>query len=618
MKASKFLKQYALLLVIVAWGIILRFFNLFELPLTHDEFSTLFRTNFSSFDELIEKGIKVDAHPAGLQVFVYYYKLIFGTKEWVLKIPFLIFGVGSIILIYNLFSKWYNNTLGLISAAYLATLQYFVMYSQIARPYSSGLFFVLLLVYLWNKIIIKSENHWRNYVFYGLTTALCFYNHHFSALLAGIISITGIVLSDSKQRFKIIITGIFITLLYVPHLPILFAQLKLKGLSDWLNPPNASFISNYFSYVFQFSYIVAIVLIGIFTLSLITFQKKHYFSKITFVNFVWFTLPFAIGFFYSIYIAPVLQYSVLIFSMPFLFPLLLGGIKEQKLIIKWILVVGVLTINTYSLVKERKHFELFYTSFYKKSKEDGILLNPKTTNYLIDGENIHKKILNHYLSKNAIKNKIIWADQFDNYSTFIQFLQSTKKDYFYYSAVFDADPTLIPLILDYYPEIIFQKNYYSGTNYLFKKSNIKPNNSSYYEKFNHSINNISFSIDAEYSKNYVIKLSEIIPQPTNFIDISLEVNELYTGNPSLVSVIQDGDSTIDWRGMNLNSQKNNLQNRKIKIHLPIKMSDIQLNKKNLMFNTYVWKKKGEKLNILNYNIQIRKGNPLIYGMFYPI
>jgi hypothetical protein len=492
------------------------------------------------------------------------------------------------------------------------------MYSQIARPYSSGLFFILLLIYLWNKIILSGENHWRNYVFYGLTTALCFYNHHFSALLAGIISITGIVLSDSKQRFKIIITGIFITLLYVPHLSILFAQLKLKGLSEWLNPPDISFISNYFSYVFQFSYLAAFTIISLLTLSIITFQKKHYFSKITIVNFVWFTLPFTIGFLYSIYIAPVLQYSVLIFSMPFLFPLLLGGIKEQKLIIKWILVVGVLTINTYSLVKERKHFELFYTSFYKKSKEDGVQLNPKTTNYLIDGENIHKKILNHYLSKNAIKNKIIWADQFKDYSSFIQFLQSNKKDYFYYSAVFDADPNLIPLILDYYPEIIFQKNYYSGTNYLFKKSNIKPNNSSYYEKFKHSINNISFSIDAEYSKNYVIKLSEIIPQPTNFIDISLEINELYSGNPSLVSVIQDGDSTIDWRGMNFNSQNNNLQNHKIKIHLPIKMSDIPSNKKNLMFNTYVWKKKGEKLNILNYNIQIRKGNPLIYGLFYPI
>ena len=48
------------------------------------------------------------------------------------------------------------------------------------------------------------------------------------------------------------------------------------------------------------------------------------------------------------------------------------------------------------------------------------------------------------------------------------------------------------------------------------------------------------------------------------------------------------------------------------------MSDIPSNKKNLIFNTYAWKKKGDKLSILNYNIQTRKGNPLIYGLFYPI
>ena len=615
---SKLFKKYGLLLMILVWGITLRFFNLFELPLTHDEFSTLFRTNFSSLNELIEKGVKVDGHPAGLQVFVYYYKLIFGTKEWVLKIPFLIFGVGSIALIYNIFSNWYNNTLGLISAAYIATLQYFVMYSQIARPYSSGLFFILLLIYLWNKIILSGENLWKNYLFYGLIAALCCYNHHFSALLAVIISITGIVLSHRKQRLRILITGIFITLLYLPHLPILSSQLKLKGLSDWLNPPNISFISNYLSYVFQFSYIVAIVLIGIFILSLIAFQKKHYFSKITLVNFIWFTLPFTIGFFYSIYIAPVLQYSVLIFSLPFLFPLLLGGVKELKINTKWVIVMSVLIINTLSLVTQRKHFDIFYTSFYKRSSEDGNLPNPNFTDYIIDGENIHKKILKHYQSKKIIKNKIIWADQFKNYSEFIQYLSSNDKQYLYYSAVFDADPTMIPLILDYYPEIIFQKNYYSGTNYLFKKSNIKPNNSRYYEDFKYSINNISFSADEEYSKNYGTKLSKVISQPTNFIDISLEVNELYKGEPSLVNVIQDGDSTIDWRGMNINSQKNNLHNHKIKIHLPIKMSDIPSNKKNLIFNTYAWKKKGEKLSILNYSIQTRKGNPLIYGLFYPI
>jgi len=604
--------------VILVWGSALRFFNLYELPFTHDEFSTLFRTNFSSFDELIDKGIKVDGHPAGLQIFVYYYKLVFGTKEWAIKIPFLIFGVGSILLIHHIFSKWYNTTIGLISAAYLATLQYFVMYSQIARPYSSGLFFILFLVYIWNKIILKQENHWKNYFFYGLSVALCCYNHHFSALLSLIISITGIALSKREQQSKLIVTGIFITLLYIPHLPILFAQLKLKGLSDWLNPPDSSFISHYFSYVFQFSYFVGLVLMGILILSLITFQKKTYFSKITFVNLIWFTLPFTIGFLYSIYIAPVLQYSVLIFSIPFLFPILFGGMKEQKMRTKWVIVMGILTINTLILIKERKHFDVFYTSFYKRSSEDGMHLDPKNTEYLIDGENIHKKILKHYFSKKTLKNKLIWADEFLNYSEFIQFLSSNEKQYLYYSSIFDADPTLIPLILDYYPEIIFQKNYYSGTNYLFKKSNTTSNNSEYYEKFKYAVNNINFTTNAEYSKNYSKKLREIISRPTNFIDISIVVNECYNGNPSLVSVIQNGDSTIDWRGMNINSQKNNLHNHKIKIHLPLKMSDIPSNNKDLILNTYVWKKKGEKLNILNYNIQVRKGNPLVYGLFYPI
>ncbi len=613
---KKFLKKHALFFVILIWGITLRFFNLFELPLTHDEFSTLFRTNFSSFNELIEKGIKVDGHPAGLQVFVYYYKLIFGTKEWVLKIPFLILGVGSIALIYNIFSNWYNNTLGLICAAYLATLQYFVMYSQIARPYSSGLFFILLLIYLWNKIILTKEHLWKNYLFYGLTATLCCYNHHFSALLAIIISITGIVLSDSKQRLKLVITGLLITLLYVPHLPVLFAQLKLKGLSEWLNPPDLTFISNYLSYIFQFSFLVGILLVGILILSLLTFQKKSYFSIYTLLSFLWFTLPFVIGFFYSIYIAPVLQYSVLIFSFPFFFPLLLGGIKDSLTITKWIIVLSILTVNTYSLVSERKHFDIFYNSFYKKSSEDAILLNPKNVEFIIDGENIHKKILDHYLAK-KIKKTIIWADHFKDYASFIQFLKSNNKDFLYYSAVFDADPTLIPLILDYYPEIIFQKNYYSGTNYLFKKSSEKPTNSRYYDTFNYTLKNFNFPINAEYSRNYTNNLKSIVSRPTNFIDISLTIDEKYTGNPTLVSILQEGDSTIDWRGMNFNLQNNNLHNHQLKIHLPIKLSDISIHNKQLIFNTYLWKKKGENFNVLDYSLRIRKGNPIIYGLFYP-
>jgi hypothetical protein len=105
--------------------------------------------------------------------------------------------------------------------------------------------------------------------------------------------------------------------------------------------------------------------------------------------------------------------------------------------------------------------------------------------------------------------------------------------------------------------------------------------------------------------------------PTNFIDISLTIEEKYTGNPTLVSILQEGDSTIDWRGMNFNLQNNNLHNHQLKIHLPIKLSDISIHNKQLIFNTYLWKKKGENFNVLDYSLRIRKGNPIIYGLFYP-
>lgn len=64
-------KNKAVLILILLTGSILRLYRLFQIPFTHDEFSALFRTHFPTFLELIEKGVKVDGHPAGVQVFLY-------------------------------------------------------------------------------------------------------------------------------------------------------------------------------------------------------------------------------------------------------------------------------------------------------------------------------------------------------------------------------------------------------------------------------------------------------------------------------------------------------------------------------------------------------------------
>ena len=97
MKLSNRTILFLILLVAAA----LRFYNYFEIPYTHDEFSALFRTQFDSFSELIAKGVKIDGHPAGVHVFLYYWTKIFGYSEWIVKLPFTILSICSVYLSLN-------------------------------------------------------------------------------------------------------------------------------------------------------------------------------------------------------------------------------------------------------------------------------------------------------------------------------------------------------------------------------------------------------------------------------------------------------------------------------------------------------------------------------------
>ena len=133
-----------ILLFILLLGTVLRIYRLQDIPFTHDEFSALFRTRFDNFADLISQGVKNDGHPAGIQVFMYYWVRLFGEGEVAVKIPFIISGILSIYLIYRLGKEWFNPLVGLISGAFVSCLEYTIMYSQIARPYISGLMLVLM------------------------------------------------------------------------------------------------------------------------------------------------------------------------------------------------------------------------------------------------------------------------------------------------------------------------------------------------------------------------------------------------------------------------------------------------------------------------------------------
>ncbi|MCF8373662.1 MAG: glycosyltransferase family 39 protein [Bacteroidales bacterium] len=634
-------KQNLLILgAILIVGAVLRFVFPFEIPFTYDEFSALFRTHFSSFSELIEKGVKIDGHPAGIQVFLYYWTMLFGYSELVVKLPFIAAGLASIWLVYQIGRQWFNPTTGLVSAAFVATLQYTVMYSQIARPYISGMFFSLLMAFYWYKVIFEpGRKKIFNLVMFVFSGALCVYNHHFSLLMAAIIGLAGLLFIKRENLLQYIVAGLAILVLYLPHLPILLYQLNQGGVEGWLGKPQNNFILKYLDYCFHFSWYVFAMLILIVGLGVFTFKKESFRLKFLLISLCWLALPFLIGFFYSKYVNAVLQYSVLIFSFPFFLFLIFGHLPDLKFKPKLILVSGILIVTTLSLIFERQHYRFFYDSPFEQILVEQDKAKEKYGDRLVSVIDSHKKITDYYLNKSNLDSSFVSYENFDSIYAFVQFLKKQKTPYLYFGSHSGSHPLLVSVVLDYYPNLKWQKNYYGGFAYLFSKSEAdspqapvfssemgyesqiehwsqgKPGN--YCDTFSFE-GNFSYYVDSlhQWSNTFEIPLAEIISHTNNFIDASVWVYfpEKVEGF-ILASEIRTAEKSIDWRGTS--SKKFTCPDdtcRWVKIHHCIKLSDIDLNYPGLILKVYVANMRHKSYFLDNFEIRVREGNPNIYAL----
>ena len=275
-----------LILGILGIATILRFYQFTNIPFTHDEFSVWSRLIYDNLNDILEKGVKLtDTHPAGIQVFLHYWAMLFGKAEWVIKLPFAIMGVWSVWMIFIVAKKWFGKTTGFLSAAAMATLQYPIYYSQIARPYISGMFFGLVLVYFWSNIIKSPRRKpMANGIGFVLAGTLCAYNHHFSFLFAILVGLSGFFFLRKNMIWKYVAYGLAVALLYLPHLNITLFQLGKGGVGAWLSKPDGYFIVDYVRYIFHFSnlllFFTALVIVyGLFHRAKnLNMPKRCYFS----------------------------------------------------------------------------------------------------------------------------------------------------------------------------------------------------------------------------------------------------------------------------------------------------------------------------------------------------
>ncbi len=582
------LTEKIILLIILAFAAILRFYNYSSFSLSNDELSALARLRFDSFSEMVNKGVMIDFHPAGVQIFLFYWTKIFGISEFALRFPFVVLGIGSVYMIYLVGKKWFNSYVGLFAATTLCVLEFPLLYSQLARPYSPGLFFTLLAAYFWSEIFanrIKNKNaldeervNVKYYIGFILSVSACMYTHYFALLQAGLMCIAGFFFLSKKTYKAYFISGAIILALYIPHLKIFQHQMSIGGIGGeqgWLGKPEGDFLWKYIKYAFNDSSLLLLFFDLIFLVSLMVFRKVSGKNKFRAISISFFILPFLIGYFYSIYKNPVLQYSILLFSFPFLILCIFSFITEiiqQKIAIAGVTII--LLCGSFSTVYLNKYYSSKHFGVFKELAEKTIEFNDK-----YGEQNITRtiNIINPYYIEYYF-DKFRRKGNFEQYSCnnyalvndFVKIVEQSQMLYFIHawSNTYDP-PELEDVILEKFPYIISKNDFFNSGIRLYSKNpegalqNKKPiyepthdfenqrwkNDSLFFnDSIFHSGKQSAFMIDAnEYGPTFTLPVKDIELKKGDTIKISLWIYPLQEQQSAkLVLSIDGNDKSKVW------------------------------------------------------------------------
>lgn len=620
-------------------GTILRFYNFSQIPFSHDEFSALFRIGFTDFETLIKKGVLTDFHPAAVQVFLNYYGEYFGYSEWILKFPFALFGLASVYLCFLIGKEWFNERTGLLAAAFLSCTQFFVFYSQIARPYSAGLFFGLLAILHWHRFLFSGKTvPFKSLVAWVLSAATCAYIHYYLLLSLIILGLLGLLFSPKERRALCILSGLLIFVLYTPHLDIFLQQSSKGGVGTWLGPPDLSFILDFSGYLLQFSYVFGIFVLAILLFSLL---KNPQTGKNWWIAMGIFSFSLLAGFLYSIFVNPILQFSGLLFSSPFLVLALFYWASKNKRVF-YFSFFGILITGSYALIFDREHYSVFYQSPYEYLVKDLKSSLDEESNNVLSILNDRADILKYYLDKYDLESNSVFLAEHKTSLDFKRLFENSSAEKLYLGAFASSPPELIAMAQEYFPKMEKRRSYFQGEYFVFSKNEPSPRPQLIYLKEellfntqNHAWRNpdasniiVSDSLgtylnipqgSSDNPKFEIHNPKSLIPSSNIFIDFKMELQ----ANSDLEGVfcvfsLQEKGKIIQWYAKPLKDFQSSNEGSKFSIIHSLTLNQKILKKENLIVKGFIYNKDQKSYKLYSATYQLRVGNPKLYSLYTPL
>ena len=171
----------ALLIAILIFAAAVRLHGLTRLSFWFDETATV-EIIHTPWPRLLHHLIGTENTPPAYYLFLKTWTELFGDSDFLVRLPSVLAGIGSILLLYRFTAYCVGRSEALIAAALMSASRYHIWYSQEARVY---IFMLLLAIWSCDEFVrmLDEPPNWRRDLRYWIATLLLVYSHLFAALV---------------------------------------------------------------------------------------------------------------------------------------------------------------------------------------------------------------------------------------------------------------------------------------------------------------------------------------------------------------------------------------------------------------------------------------------------
>ncbi|GAB4416077.1 MAG: hypothetical protein OHK0039_25190 [Bacteroidia bacterium] len=619
----------ALLIGVLLLALGLRLYRWQDRSLGNDDLSALSRTLVDSPGELIARGVVPDGHPAGVQVLLYAWSRCVGYDETLLRLPFLLASLLSILLAYRLGQLWFGASSGLLLAVVLACSEYSLLHSLSLRPYPIGQLCALGLALGWSRLLFGEKTGWQPLVAPLLWGAALAYTHYFGLLLLGLVMLSGLALVRRHTWRPYLLALLGQVLLYLPHLPVFRAQLQTGGIGGWLAPPQPTFLTDFVAYQLHYAWAaglaVLLVIAGSWVAAPVARTRAAWRYRL--LALLWFGGSLAAGYAYSVLRQPVLHFAVLYFATPFAWLFVFSWVGESADLVRglarWLPAIRVVVLAlalAYTLVAVRGYYRLYHDGGAKALVQHGRAWEARLgQDQVAWAMQVHHPFYLDYYRTDAAQ-PCDWYSLPD-YRTFEAWLAAESRPVVVTGWLSKPLPLeYLALIRRYYPFEVETSRWPISELYAFARTPLPPVGQPAAPYFASSPGDTYWTgppdttLDATvaFGPTFAARLDLLARSRHDVIEVAVSVRRLSAAVPALVLSIEQEGQVVGYRRVGFDAfvaagdsgwvfLAERLRHFPIDLHTPLHVK------------AYVWNPDGATARIGDLALTLRPGNPAIYA-----